>query len=462
MNDGEISEIKKTLIPEVVSDFYNNYIKYFSDPYFENYLIYYTLNIITNQLNISKTNYELCEDIVELIEDYVLEYENTIIPKRSYFEEEVDKKYNMDRQITKKTIKWLQNVKQPEQRTPEWYTMRNGLFTASNIWKVFGSESERNQIIYEKCNIGERKNYSSFNTNTPMHHGVKYEPVSVQIYEHRNRTTVGEFGCIRHRIHKFIGASPDGINIDESSDLYGRMLEIKNIYNREITGIPKKEYWIQMQMQMETCDLEECDFLETRFIEYEGGYNEFHSDGTFNRSECGCLKGIVMYFVKDGAPYYVYPPIDISREEFDIWESEQMELYKDCMWVKNLYWRLDEYSCVLVVRNYMWFNSIIDDLSNTWEIIVKERESGFEHRAPKKRTNKKETSKSAYSEPKLNGCVINIKNLTDNADKDNVDIAEEKSDMISAEIDNTSEDITTVKKERTISIETEPISDATI
>ena len=31
-----------------------------------------------------------------------------------------------------------------------------------------------------------------------------------------------------------------GINVDKKSPLFGRMLEIKNIVNREITGIPKK------------------------------------------------------------------------------------------------------------------------------------------------------------------------------------------------------------------------------
>ena len=49
---------------------------------------------------------------------------------------------------------------------------------------------------------------------------------------------------------------------------YGRMIEIKNVVSREITGIPKMEYWIQMQLQMEVCDLNECDFLETKFIQY--------------------------------------------------------------------------------------------------------------------------------------------------------------------------------------------------
>ena len=46
------------------------------------------------------------------------------------------------------------------------------------------------------------------------------------------------------------------------------MLEIKNIVNREITGIPKNEYWIQTQIQMETCDLSFCDFVETRIKEF--------------------------------------------------------------------------------------------------------------------------------------------------------------------------------------------------
>ena len=80
-------------------------------------------------------------------------------------------------------------------------------------------------------------------------------------------TKVGEFGCIPHPTYSVhIGASPDGINIaSESNKRFGRMLEIKNIVNRDITGIPKQEYWIQTQIQMETCDLDECDFGRNPF-----------------------------------------------------------------------------------------------------------------------------------------------------------------------------------------------------
>jgi hypothetical protein len=82
----------------------------------------------------------------------------------------------------------------------------------------------------------------------------------------------------RHPKYDYIAASPDGINVDSNNERYGRMVEIKNIYNREIDGIPTDNYWIQMQFQMEVCDLDECDFSETRMKEYSE--EEFYADTT--------------------------------------------------------------------------------------------------------------------------------------------------------------------------------------
>jgi hypothetical protein len=140
------------------------------------------------------------------------------------------------------------------------------------------------------------------NTNTTLHWGQKYEPLSVKYYEHVYGTKIEDFGCIQHDTYHFIGASPDGINIEPSSLIYGRMLEIKNPVSREIDGVPKKEYWVQMQQQMEVCDLDECDFLETKFIEY-ANEDEFNKDGEFVESADGNIKGIIMYFSnKNGNP----------------------------------------------------------------------------------------------------------------------------------------------------------------
>ena len=81
-------------------------------------------------------------------------------------------------------------------------------------------------------------------------------------YEKDFNTKVGEFGCIKHEKIKFLRASPDGINIDPTNLRYGRLVEVKNPTSRQLDGIPEKAYWVQMQIQMEVWDLDECDFLK--------------------------------------------------------------------------------------------------------------------------------------------------------------------------------------------------------
>jgi len=170
------------------------------------------------------------------------------------------------------------------------------------------------------------------------------------------------------------------------------MLEIKNIVNRDMDGIPKKEYWIQMQLQMETCNLNECDFLETRFNEYDS-FTSFNKDGDFNKSENNELKGIIMYFsTVGGKPIYIYKPLNMIEEYYNtVWEQEQMEKHQNLglTWISNIYWKLVEISCILVTRNNKWFCDNISVFEDVWDIILRERETGFEHRAPNKR-NKKE------------------------------------------------------------------------
>jgi len=55
------------------------------------------------------------------------------------------------------------------------------------------------------------------------------------------------------------------------------------------------------------------------------------------------------------------------------------------IWVRTIYWYLDEYSCVLVRRNRLWFEEAVKVLARVWAMIEEERETGYEHRAPMKR-----------------------------------------------------------------------------
>jgi hypothetical protein len=417
---------------------------------------------------------EIVEFVSNICEEFFFKDINIPFPPRSYPNTfTIEKTKDETNKISEK-INFLREQYQPKQRTPEWYEYRNKLLTASNIWKVFGSESQRNSIIYEKCksysakfpsqateelsyggtgctktenneeqqdDIGEsvedknefigiesekivsdkdvkviileqnEKNVlapHSNNLSSPLHHGIKYEPLSSMIYEKKYDTKIGDFGCIVHPKHSMIGASPDGINIDINSSRYGRMLEIKNISNRIIDGIPKEEYWVQMQIQMETCDLDECDFVETRFKEFESEeqfYEDIHHLFTPTQmTECTVeYRGVILYFIDrittpSSMPYYVYlNPYDtndiitmgqstvkqkIDREiELKIESFKKSEEGKNKILYEKIYWYLDEFSCVLVRRNKKWFEKVFPKIMDVSKTIERERVEGFEHRA---------------------------------------------------------------------------------
>ena len=302
-----------------------------------------------------------------------------------------------DKVSIKNKIRDIKKKPQPEQRTEAWYIFRQNLITASNAWKAFGSNSSKNQIIYEKCKPLDMDKYQETFGDNPLNWGKKYEDVSIQVYENIYNTKIEEFGCISHDKHTFLGASPDGINTDPKSTRYGRMLEIKNIYNRKITGIPKLEYWVQTQLQMEVCNLDECDFLETHFIEYKTE-EDFLMDGTFTHTADGKQKGHILYFTNNGKSIYKYAPLNLTQEEFNVWEENQMNACEQFQWIKIIYWKLENMSNVLILRHQPWIDQVIPKIQEVWGIIEKERVEGYEHRAPKKREKKE----------KKMGCLIKI------------------------------------------------------
>ena len=386
-----------------------------SEPDFQEYFLEEIKDIFYAQFEDHFWCFDYVEDVLDdLLEEAQNIFFSTFYSERSFKneteKEETEKEETKkEKSIITKKLEILRLKPQPEQRTAEWYQFRHNLITASNAYKAFESQAMMNQLIYEKCQpikqIDESKT-TMVNVNSTLHWGQKYEPVSVLLYEYLNNTTIEDFGCIQHDMYKFLGASPDGINVDSKSPLYGRMLEIKNIVNREITGIPKKEYWVQMQLQMEVWDLDECDFLETKFTEYETS-SEFFNDGkekTFKDE----FKGVIMYFHKqDLKPFYVYKPIGLTNyDDINAWEEEMIDKYQstefNMIWVKNCYWKLEKVSCVLVLRNRKWFQDNIGQLENIWKIVEKERISGYEHRAPKKK--KKKEAKPDYDT--YQGCLL--------------------------------------------------------
>ena len=376
-------------------------ISSFSDPHFHKKVelgVYELLEVTFSNIcgaDLFMITYDMEIELETIVDSCIEDYFTSVVPLRSYSNSFIRQSFDVSRSRSRsrieQNIEYLRSVPQHQQRTPEWYKRRNEMITASSAWKVFKSDSNINQLVYEKCNAAAALTSTStstttteslssddadatstcdtivssvsapasahaptptptptkaqyVNVNSPLHWGQKYEEISRMLYESKNKTQVGEFGCIPHSDYPFLGASPDGINIDPSSPLYGRMLEIKNIVNREIDGVPLEEYWIQMQLQMQVCKCEECDFLETRFKEY-ADEEEFLKDSAsdfdneFHLTNARTLKGVFAYFIKDGGtPVYYYAPLYLTRKEYDTWCEEIIDKHTDLVWIKNIYW----------------------------------------------------------------------------------------------------------------------------
>ena len=393
LNKDTILDLIEINIFTLVNFIKNNPLIFMEDKY-DKIIDEYLLSILQIQFN-STENIEnqdfILKDLKQIVVFIKNLFNNYILPCRSYRSTFCRIKPNIIK--LEKQLDYLINVYQPAQRSDEWYKFRHNTLTASNIWKVFKSQYSRNQLIYEKCE--PMKEFNKPNINSPMHWGQKYEPVSIMYYEKFYNTKISDFGCIPHKEYSFLAASPDGINTDKNNYLFGRMLEIKNVVSRDITGIPKCEYWIQMQLQMEVCELNECDFLETKFIEYLD-YEEFINDGNFNYSLDNKEKGIILVFEKeDGDLYFKYKPLDMLESDYLIWKKTLQNNIDDVM-IREIYWKLDVVSCILVLRNKFWFNQVLPIIKDFWEIVSKEKIEGYSHRAPKKKAIKQ-----------VSGCLIN-------------------------------------------------------
>lgn len=302
-------------------------------------------------------------------------------------------------------VKLLQQLPQPEQRSQEWYDMRYNMITASDVGTIIGYNKYQRprDVILKKCG------HNKFKGNIYTLHGQKYEPVATSIYESRYQTNVIEFGLIQHPKISFIGASPDGITDD------GIMVEIKCPYTRYINGDVMHEktlsYYAQIQIQLEVCDLNICDFWECQFD--IRGYNTFvdYLDDKYipeniekldilpeknypldyikvpddRRSSNGLEKGIIVQVRKEDQDNdeYLYPPFELSTQEQLQWISQfdqsQYTIFEP------LYWKIKKTSCCRVYRDRQWFAQHKPTLEKFWQNVLDHRKNGCDDLLGKKK-----------------------------------------------------------------------------
>lgn len=247
-----------------------------------------------------------------------------------------------------------------EQRSEEWYRIRDQMITASDFGQALGvGKFGTVQDFYiKKCG---HQAPPPFYTGC-LGHGIRYEPVATRAYELDMSTTVHEFGLLQHPELQFLGASPDGITD------HGIMIEIKCPFKRKITGDIVDQYYYQMQGQLDVCNLDVCHFLECKIDEYMDEI-DFQEDWDVEKklSADGCKKGVVIEFENNGGePVYSEP--GITAAQYKIWFKNQMRLFHSQDFVV-IYYKLTQYSLQTVERDEQFLRKMNEQLGEVWSNI---------------------------------------------------------------------------------------------
>lgn len=310
----------------------------------------------------------------EIIEQIISEHSSY---NHNYF-------FNMSTQQLQKNknrAKELLEKPQPEQRSKEWYDKRYNTIGASETAAIFNKSPfiTFNKYMEKKIKPPETNSVMAFNIF--CHHGVKYEPIAQQLYCKKNNTEIIEYGSINHESIPYIAASPDGITKD------GTMLEIKCPFKRKITGIPPIYYWIQMQQQLEVCNLNKCDFLECKITEYDS-WDLFTNDEDYIEKSC------IIEYTNNNKLDYKYPDIFLkNKEEIMEWLQKQKKIIeKDSLnnYIRIIFWKLEFYSCMPVYRNKKWWDDNFPKIDCFWKEVGEKRKSYIPSKVIEKKERKKE------------------------------------------------------------------------
>ena len=315
----------------------------------------------------------------------------------------------------------LASIEYPPQRSEKWFKMRDQMITASDGGTIVSLNPYEEPYSF----VLKKVHGKPFDTSIDCYHGKKYEQVATMVYEYRMNVKVEEFGLCQHPKHKFLGASPDGIvspyKLDgkHKTKYVGRMLEIKCPMRRKILmdsnapevygphgekitdlkkdvkrGVCPAYYWVQVQLQLECCDLDECDFWQCDISEYSSR-EEFINDtdpvhpwlSRKTHREKGVViqllpkniigeKNNVMDYDKriwNFADFIYLPRINMTPYEIDTWIAKTVQnlhiTHPDFVLERILYWKVRETRNITIKRDCEWFEKNLPIFATSWSYI---------------------------------------------------------------------------------------------
>ena len=334
---------------------------------------------------------------------------------QSVHDVQVDDKLSKKHKRLTKAFEYLSSIEYPEQRSDTWFEQRKGKITASDGGMVVGVNHYEPQWKF----VCKKVTDPPFQNNVFCYHGKKLEAIATMVYEYRMNVKVTEFGMVPHKTIDFLGASPDGIVSPYKLDSkhltreVGKMLEIKCPYTRKINKVGNIKgdicpiyYWVQVQLQLECCDLDECDFWQCEIAEYDDMEDfEDDTDPQFpylskdTKMEKGALIQLLPFndpdFIKDkkyeknsdryydkvfASAIFIYPPkVEMTPRDVSIWvastcaniKTSHPQYYLD----RVIYWKMVVTHNVTIPRDKEWFEEHLPMYRKMWKYVTYFREN---------------------------------------------------------------------------------------
>lgn len=267
--------------------------------------------------------------------------------------------------VSEKIIKRMLETPQTEQKTKEWKKESLNLLTGHEFADVvYGSEKIRQAVIAKKCSpLIETPDQTCYVTPSdgklsPFKWGWRYEPVVKSVFEYYAAKGIinDKIGRIKHPILPRLAASPDGLI--ESGPMKGHLIEIKSPISRVLNNTIPKDYWCQMQLQAEVCDIDVVEYVEIRFEskpidkDIETFLEKPFKDGIPQ------LFGVICVVGKEGeynSNRYIYSEPFEKIEDFMKYKpkyEKNENIYELCAY------RVLDYHHQSVIRNKIWWETV--------------------------------------------------------------------------------------------------------
>lgn len=269
-----------------------------------------------------------------------------------------------------KKIRELVKLPQVQQRSKEWFDLRTNRLTASDLAQALGRGKfgTRKSLLYKKA----FPDMYPFKTMPALKWGTMFEEMGMRCYQQKvNPITIHEFGLIPHKEIYCFGASPDGITET------GIMVEMKCPFVRKCDDQIPEQYYIQIQGQLATCELNFCDYVEC----YYDTFNDLNEYKILCYDLTDKYHGIILEFSENNNYVYLYSPENYTVEECIKWANEHAISYvkenPNVTFLKMTPWKLKHLFHKQVKFDEQFWKQIIPDIYTFWKEVTDLRTKGL-------------------------------------------------------------------------------------